>query len=65
MWQELQAVKTEISELEEEKRRISDIVRALVVRNSYYSSKHYNQNELQFLSRSALRFLLLSESRFL
>lgn len=59
MWQELQAVKTEISELEEEKRRISDIVRALVVRNSYYSSKHYNQNELQFLSRFASPFTLL------
>lgn len=59
MWQELQAVKTEISELEEEKWRISDIVRALVVRNSYYSSKHYNQNELQFLSRFASSFTLL------
>lgn len=59
MWQELQAVKTEISELEEEKRRISDIVRALVVRNGYYSSKHYNQNELQFLSRFASSFTLL------
>lgn len=59
MWQKLQAVKTEISELEEEKRRISDIVRALVVRNSYYSSKHYNQNELQLLSRFASSFTLL------
>lgn len=59
MWQELQAVKTEISELEEEKRRISDIVRGLVVRNCYYSSKHYNQNELEFLSRFASSFTLL------
>ncbi|KAL3992269.1 guanine nucleotide exchange factor VAV [Sarotherodon galilaeus] len=32
VWQELQAVKTEISELEEEKRRISDIVRGLVTK---------------------------------
>ncbi|XP_031597397.1 serine--tRNA ligase, mitochondrial [Oreochromis aureus] len=32
VWQELQAVKTEISELEEEKRHISDIVRGLVTK---------------------------------
>uniref|UniRef100_A0A3B4YX54 serine--tRNA ligase n=1 Tax=Stegastes partitus TaxID=144197 RepID=A0A3B4YX54_9TELE len=34
VWQQLQAVRTEISELEEEKRRISETVRALVVSRS-------------------------------
>lgn len=40
MWQELQAVRMEISELEEEKRCVSDRVRVLVVRNAYYNSKY-------------------------
>lgn len=37
MWQELQAVTTEISELEKEKRHIGDTVKALVVSNGSLS----------------------------
>uniref|UniRef100_A0AAQ5YTQ1 Serine--tRNA ligase, mitochondrial n=1 Tax=Amphiprion ocellaris TaxID=80972 RepID=A0AAQ5YTQ1_AMPOC len=38
VWQELQAVRTEISELEQEKRRISDTVKALVVSKPQYNA---------------------------
>lgn len=38
MWQELQAVRKEISGLEEEKSHISDTVKALVVSNEYDST---------------------------
>lgn len=38
MWQELQAVRAEISGLEEEKSHISDTVKALVVSNEYDST---------------------------
>uniref|UniRef100_A0AAQ5ZX59 Serine--tRNA ligase, mitochondrial n=1 Tax=Amphiprion ocellaris TaxID=80972 RepID=A0AAQ5ZX59_AMPOC len=43
VWQELQAVRTEISELEQEKRRISDTVKALVVSKPQYNVPEYTQ----------------------
>lgn len=44
MWQELQAVRTEISSLEEQKEHISSMVKALVV------SAHLSLIEYSFLS---------------
>uniref|UniRef100_A0A8C4I1L2 serine--tRNA ligase n=1 Tax=Dicentrarchus labrax TaxID=13489 RepID=A0A8C4I1L2_DICLA len=38
VWQKLQAVRTEISGLEEEKKHISETVKALVVSHSYYNT---------------------------
>ncbi|XP_062275075.1 serine--tRNA ligase, mitochondrial [Scomber scombrus] len=46
VWQQLQAVRTEISELEEQKKRISETVKALVVKNdkkTLTSLPEYNQ----------------------
>uniref|UniRef100_A0A3Q1C5K2 Serine--tRNA ligase, mitochondrial n=1 Tax=Amphiprion ocellaris TaxID=80972 RepID=A0A3Q1C5K2_AMPOC len=43
VWQELQAVRTEISELEQEKRRISDTVKALVSSLSILQVPEYTQ----------------------
>lgn len=43
MWKELQAVRAEISELEKEKRHISEMVKTLVVSKGYYSNFHYHQ----------------------